>query len=409
MPMTEVQAETLRVWREVGENYTEAARVLNKSRQVVTRQVKDALHWEDAAPGHQAAIESTGLDISKAKFGWRVVVDPETGSRDSVWWDARDEDGVTEDKLSDLIASAVDHAFQGVKPDLPPRTDHAEGEYLLIIDLADVHFLKLCVRSETGHTYNREVARHRVVEGTKSLLKKASGFGVFRILFVLGNDILHIDGARPKTTSGTDQDTDGSIFQGYNDAFAAIVEAVQECSKVADVDLLHCMSNHDFVVGWALSQSIAAAFKDHPNVNSTGYSMSESHRKYYRSENNLFVLTHGDGAKEESLMSLAAKEARSHLADAENVYALLHHFHHKIKKRRGVETFTTEKDHIGMTAIVSHGVPKESGDGIDIEYVRSPSAPDGWHDRNGYVNRQGVEAFLYHPHDGQDTRFTTWF
>lgn len=49
------------------------------------------------------------------------------------------------------------------------------------------------------------------------------------------------------------------------------------------------------------------------------------------------------------------------------------------------------------------------GDNCHIEYVRSPSAPDGWHDRNGYVGRQAVEAFVHCPFDGQDARFTEWF
>lgn len=409
MPMTDTQAETLRVWRESGENFSETARRMCKDRKVVSRAVKSALKWEGASPGQTEALSNTGLNIEQAKFGWRVIVDPETGSRDSVWWDAREESVNDSQSLSEMIDNAVQNAFSDTKPDLPARTDPATGDHLLIVDLADVHFLKLCVDSETGFTYNRSVARHRVVEGTKSLLKKASGFGIARILFVLGNDILHIDGARPKTTSGTDQDTDGSVFQGFNDAYAALVEAIVECAKVADVDLMHCMSNHDYVIGWALSKSVAAAFNGHPNVNSTEYGMSEAHRKYYRFENNLFMFTHGDGAKEESLMSLAAKEARSHLSECQNVYALLHHFHHKIAKRRGVNAFVTEKDHIGMTAIVSDGFPTEPCDGLKIEYVRSPSAPDGWHDRNGYVNRQGVEAFLYHPYDGQDTRITTWF
>ena len=35
--------------------------------------------------------------------------------------------------------------------------------------------------------------------------------------------------------------------------------------------------------------------------------------------------------------------------------------------------------------------------------------PDGWHYRNGYINRQAVECFVHHPYDGQDGRFTVWF
>lgn len=68
----------------------------------------------------------------------------------------------------------------------------------------------------------------------------------------------------------------------------------------------------------------------------------------------------------------------------------------------------SEKDLIGMTAL--HISPDPAGSRApEIEYVRSPSPPDGCHDRNGYVNRQAVECFLHHPHDGQVGRFTEWF
>jgi len=83
---------------------------------------------------------------------------------------------------------------------------------LLIIDLADVHFMKLCVETETGYSYSRDEAIHRVVSGTEALLQSAKGFGIGRVLFVLGNDILHVDNASKTTTSGTPQDTEGSCL-----------------------------------------------------------------------------------------------------------------------------------------------------------------------------------------------------
>ena len=311
--------------------------------------------------------------------------------------------------IREIITAAIAEAFAGERPQFEPRTSEATGAHLLIVDLADVHFLKLCVKSETGYTYNRDIARHRVIEGTRMLLAKAKGFGVARILFVLGNDILHIDNAQRTTTSGTRQDTDGSPFQGFTDAYAALTEAIIECAKVADVDLIHCMSNHDWVTGWALSQAVAAGFAGHPNVNASAYSMSEVHRKYYRFGANLFVLTHGDGAKEEKLLPLMAREARVHFAECPHRTALLHHVHHKIVKRRGLSVMQTEKDHAGMSFIESYSEPMEESEGLKIEYVRSPSSPDGWHDRNGFVNRQGVEAFLHHTQAGAVCRFTEWF
>ena len=49
-------------------------------------------------------------------------------------------------------------------------------------------------------------------------------------------------------------------------------------------------------------------------------------------------------------------------------------------------------------------------DRVKIEVVRSASPADGWHNRNGHINAQAVEAFL---HDGQSgaqiARFTAWF
>lgn len=316
----------------------------------------------------------------------------------------------TEVDLRQVVTEAITEALEGSQRPFKGTERHGEsdGLGLLVVDCADIHFGKLSVRSETGHTYNRDVAHARVVEGARSLVGKASSFGVHRILFVLGDDVLHVDNAQHTTTSGTRQDTEGSIFQMFKDAFAAFVEAIEECAKVADVDLIHVPSNHDWVMGWALSQAIAAWFKDHPNVHASSYNMSERHRKYYRFGSNLIGLSHGDGAKESALYACMVTEAREHISDCKHLYWLLHHIHHKVRKTTGLKTELREKDYVGMT-VVSSGAQTTEGQQIEIEYVRSPSPPDSWHDRNGFVNRQAVECFMYHPHEGQEVRFTCWF
>ena len=194
----------------------------------------------------------------------------------------------------------------------------------------------------------------------------------------------------------------------YRDAFVAFTEAISECAKVADVDLIHVPSNHDWVLSWALSQTVATFFRDHPNVHTSTYSMSERHRKYYRFGSNLIGLSHGDGAKEQQLYACMVTEAREHISDCRNLYWLLHHVHHKMRKQTGLKTELREKDLIGMTVVRSAG-EVSADDGPSIEYVRSPSPPDSWHDRNGFINRQAVECFMYHPQDGQTVRFTEYF
>lgn len=385
-------------------NYTAGARQAGMDRTTFRRWVREAkrrgLHLSE---GHKAALEATGLDAGTAKHGWRIV-QHEDGSKDSVFWRAESGEQVN---LIDAMREAIDELREEEYPAREARPE-TFGQYLMTLDLADVHIGKLCVDAETGATYSREVAVHRMVEGTRSLLRKASGHGVGRILVVLGNDILHVDNSKSTTTSGTPQDTDGSYFQMYRDAVAAYVRVIELCAEVAPVDLIYCPSNHDWLSGWTLAQTVGVWFQSDERVTATEYNLSELHRKYYRYGENLIGVTHGDGAKEADLYPLMVTEARAHISDCEHRYWYVHHFHHKNRKAQGVLSHKREKDHIGMT-MLHNAVRTMEGDNIQIEYVRSPSPPDGWHHRSGYVNRQAVECFLHHPDDGQEARFTQWF
>lgn len=362
------------------------------------RQVRSAVERANRDPLVRRVMDQVGSDIEPDAF-WKK------------------EDGVSayykrKQVNDEEFVSALKESLGDIKPldtaMYSPRVNHGvKGEYLLVVDNADVHFGKLCISSETGQDYNVEAARHRMIEGTRAIIEGVKGFGVSRILYVMGNDQLHSDDGRA-TTSGTSQDTDGSYFTTYRAAQASQSDAIKMCSEAADTDLIHCMSNHDWRSGWALSQTIAAYMRGANGIRATDYNMSERHRKYYGFEKNGLLLTHGDGTKEERLLGHFMNEARGYMTDWRHLYAILHHVHHKVAKRRGIDVFQTEKDHNGITAMVT-GAPHVEGNSMQIEYVRSPSPPDGWHDRNGYTNRQAVEAFLYHPHDGQKLRFTEWF
>lgn len=397
--MTPDQKQALTL-REQGLSRAEIAASMGKSETAVKSLLERARRWVEAPTALTAGAAAIGADTPAGVVWTKTHKDGSTTH--SVMH-------VTEKKSDADFASDLVSALQSYKPILaaPAVNVGAKGDHLLVVDLADVHFGKLCVPEETNNTYGIDEARHRVVEGTRGLLRKASGLGVARILFVCGNDILNSDDGRA-TTSGTAQDASASYFQAFRAAQHACIDAITECASVAPVDMIHCMSNHDWRSGWALSQTIAAHARHIEGVRATDYNMSERHRKFYGYERNGLLLTHGDGTKEEKLHGHFMQEARHMLPHWDHLYALLHHVHHKTVKRRGVDVFQSEKDHIGITAVVS-GSPRPEGVHVGIEYVRSPSPPDGWHDRNGYVNRQAVECFAYHPVDGQDTRYTEWF
>lgn len=305
--------------------------------------------------------------------------------------------------ISKTISDATARPLQ-----LPPKFVEQDGN-LLVLDPADVHIGKLSLETETGYCYDQDVATHRLIEGCLNLARKAKLNGVSHVLFVIGNDIAHIDNPKRTTTSGTPQDTDGSIFSIFRAAQIAYIRVIEKLLEMElGVTVIFNPSNHDFVLGFTIAQTIGAWFKDHPNVSISDYNLSENPRKYVRFGSNLLGLSHGDGTKDLELGQIMMAEATGHMAACPHRYWYLHHYHHKISKSIGIRPVAREKDHQAMTVMRSGGGAQE-GDRVHVEYIRSPSPPDGWHHRNGYLNRQAVEAFIHHPRDGQIMRLTEWF
>jgi hypothetical protein len=279
---------------------------------------------------------------------------------------------------------------------------------LLVIDIADIHFGKLSLIEETSQEYDLEIAALRMREGVSKLLNKAKVHGIDRIVFVLGNDALHVDNPFRKTTAGTPQDTDSQWWNAYKVAKNAYIAAIEELALVAPVHLVFNPSNHDYQSGWMLADSVSSWFARHPNVETKDGSLSIAHRKYVQYGQNLLGFTHGDGAKEGDLPSLMQYEARQSWGETKFAYWHCHHFHVKDRKIYGKQNYRIEKDHIGVT-VLNSGRERDPTNSVFVEIVRSPSSADSWHNRNGHVGKAAVECFMYSENNGQIARFTHYF
>lgn len=256
---------------------------------------------------------------------------------------------------------------------------YSPESHCLVISPADVHIGKLCNEWETGEKYNSSIAIQRTLEGIRGIIDKSKGFNIDKIVFIGGNDILHIDNPRRTTTSGTPQDTDGMWYENFMLAKQLYVDILQMLISIADVHFVFNPSNHDYTNGFFLAQVIETYFKNCDNIT---FDVSISHRKYYKYFDNLIGSTHGDGAKLENLPLLMASESVE-WSNSKHRYIYTHHVHHKIAK-----------DFIGCT----------------IESLRSPSGSDSWHHRNGYQHApKAIEGFIHHKNFGQIARLTHIF
>lgn len=266
-----------------------------------------------------------------------------------------------------------------------PRFKRPEKDntHCLVLDIADLHIGKLATVSATNTYYDVDIAIERAIGGSEELIGLSEPFNIDTIYFIIGNDVLHIDTPTRTTTSGTPQDTDGMWYDNFRIARMVYAQIIQRLTLIADVHIIHCPSNHDYMSGFMLADALYCYF--HANKNIT-FDVSMRHRKYAKYGSNMLAFSHGDGAKLDKVPYLAAHEAPQMWAETVYRYAYLHHIHHKEYWR-----FMSGKDFIGMT----------------VEYMRSPSESDRWHMDNGYTGAKvAIEAFIHHPLKGQVSRIT---
>lgn len=315
-----------------------------------------------------------GLDDKDVKHGWLKSKNASLFFKNPNFKEQEEENY---EKIRQSILEEISRHVP-MYPNLQ-RNEQKDG-HLLVIDPADIHIGKLCDAFEVGEVYNNQIAVQRVLEGVQGIIDKASGFQIDKILFIGGNDILHIDTPRRTTTSGTPQDTDGMWYSNFLIAKKLYVEILEKLIGLADVHFTFNPSNHDYTHGFFLADVIQTWFRDCKNIT---FDCSIAHRKSFQYGKNLIGTTHGDGAKHQDLPLLMATEFPLEWSATKHRYVYTHHVHHK-----------TSKDYIGVT----------------VESLRSPSGTDSWHHRNGYAHvPKAVEGFIHHKEFGQVARLTHIF
>jgi len=315
--------------------------------------------------------EDAGVPTKDVKHGWVKTKDT------SLFFTNPDYEGaVSYDQIRDKLVAEL----KSYSPKYPTiKRNKSKDGHLLVIDPADVHIGKLCEAFETGEDYDTNIAVKRVLEGVQGIIDKSQGYNIDKILFIGGNDILHIDNPKRQTTSGTPQDTDGMWYSNFLKAKQVYVDVLEMLIPVADVHFTFNPSNHDYQSGFFLADVISSWFRNNKNIT---FDCSIAHRKYFAYGTSLIGTTHGDGAKAQDLPLLMAVESND-WGNTKHRYVYTHHVHHK-----------TSKDYQGVT----------------VESLRSPSGTDSWHHRNGYQHApKAIEGFLHSKEHGQIARFTHLF
>lgn len=250
------------------------------------------------------------------------------------------------------------HFYNGISISENHTYDNEDSEEFLEICLQDLHIGLLSYENETGEKYNIELAKQRLESAIADILDRSQGKKFKRVVFAMLGDILHVDNQQNTTTKGTRQDTDGKINAMFDCALELIINVIKTLTKIAPVEVINVVGNHDSTINYMLSRSIEMAYKNDLNV--TFYN-SPNPRKWKRYGKVLIGWTHGD-IKSKNVSDWLQCEAYEDWGKSAFRECHMGHLH---------STSTLQKI-------------EESGSGLIIRYLPTLCASSAWEHHQGY-------------------------
>lgn len=240
-----------------------AARAIGMDRSTFRGRIDMArLRGLHLSPGVQSALSTAGVKPGEARAGWRVVVDPETGSRDSVYW-RNDPDNLSEDKLAEIR-----ELFDGITPaPVIPAPAHTLEDLCTVWPFFDMHIGMHAWARETGaQDYDLKSAEADVRTALAKVLRITpdSEQGVL----IIGGDALHADDNRSETPANKHKlDTDSRFWKVLETSVQILVDVVETLlTKHATLLVRILRGNHDEHSHMVLTFALAERYRDHHRV-----------------------------------------------------------------------------------------------------------------------------------------------
>tara|TARA_Y100000004_G_scaffold184394_1_gene233372 strand:+ start:343 stop:1641 length:1299 start_codon:yes stop_codon:yes gene_type:complete len=279
---------------------------------------------------------------------------------------------IREELVEDLVP-----LFDSVpKTAIYPDSFQEDDEHLLEINACDLHIGKIGI---DGDEYSIDIARERMINALQHLVKRASGFYINQILFVVGNDFLNSDGdwPVPSTTKGTPQFNTDKHIETYRAGRKLIIECVEMLSEIAPVHIDVIPGNHDRESMMHIGDALEMFYENNENVSVNNDMRMMKAFHYGRC---LIINDHGDGPKLNDLPGIVSQRYRDVWSEVRYVEVHRGHYHtNKSYKMQAVEELN----------------------GLTVRNLSSMTATDEWHDMKGYVgNIKKASAFVWNKYNG---------
>lgn len=252
----------------------------------------------------------------------------------------------------------------------------ASDPHLVVININDKHIGSLSSLNETGKKYNVKIACDIVKNAVNQIISRIKGYDTKQFIYGVGNDEINIDSRKGLTTSGTNVDCDGLLYDIVESAVKTDIECIDKLRLIAPVHIIQIPGNHDEVLSWFIGKWLESHYR---NCNEVTCDIGPDPRKYYRFGVSLLGFTHGRYENIKQLPIIMSKARRKDWADVK--YS---------------DFFVADKHSKNTRQYDSC----EDLQGIRIFRLPCIMPPTFWAHQRGYDSIRAVETYLYSENRG---------
>lgn len=252
---------------------------------------------------------------------------------------------------------------------------------ILLINPSDLHLARLAWAVETGYgNYDIKIAAENLTKAIDILIRRANGFQIEEIIFILGNDYFNYNTSNPfpQTVNGTPQESDVRQAKMFRIGRRLACQQIERLSLYAKVKVMVIPGNHDEEIIFGLGEVLEAKYENNPNIIIDN---SPILRKYFKYGINLLGFSHGKYEKRVNLPALMANEAKDWTA-AEKQHRYFHtgHRHHEVV---------------------------EDINGVLVLTAPTAAEVDSYEAKKGYtMSNRAIKAWIYNYDEGEIASFT---
>lgn len=217
----------------------------------------------------EGACDYCGVDLDEWRISKKIVNFWDMGENRNwqvkVWLDKRHSIDV-DVAMERLLERIPKFEYSAYRP-AACSTREKSGNMAVIANF-DVHLGKLAWDVETGQgDYDMKISVDNFNHVTDVNLNRVMMFNPEKIIFVLGQDMMHYENLEGVTPQGRNiLDTDGRLSKLQDTAIDVCINNILKCRAVAPVEVILVQGNHDSTSSLWLAKVLRAWFREDKHV-----------------------------------------------------------------------------------------------------------------------------------------------